>query len=57
MTNTNGLLTLQNIVIEAIEYVGFANYKEREAHAKREIDRNFTLYRESKYSYLKFKNE
>lgn len=56
------LYKLQNVCIEAIEYVGSANYQEREIHAMKEINRCFEAARKGniraiEFRYMKWKKE
>lgn len=48
---------LQQVAEDAISYVGFANYYDRECHAKREIRRNFKLAAEGRTREIEFKDE
>lgn len=53
----SALYALRLVAQEAVEYVGFANYAERERHAKKEISRNFNLFMEMRYSEIGFKED
>lgn len=50
----NTIYKLEQVVRDAIEYVGSANYSYRETHALLEVRRNFALFLNGDFEKIKF---
>lgn len=55
MTKESAFENLKFVAIQAVEYVGSANYQERENHAKREIYRCFGAFERGDYDAIEFR--
>jgi hypothetical protein len=51
---SEALVKLLSVCLTAVEYVGSANYPERESHAKAEVRRNFAEFRGNRFGQMGF---